>query len=261
MVTHYQQLSIVEHCEIARLRTAGCSVSEIAAALDRASSTISWELNRNASESGGYQPKYAQQPIQVRCWRGARLEQDAALRKSGRRASWSPAQVSGRLSLDYGLRVISHESIYRFIYAQLARTKDYSWRLYLPRGKSQRGWRGRRSGNAIIRIPGWAPLCQRSPEAADRRTPGHWEADLMLFGNHGQALLLHERRSRRILSPLPPELRRSVTFDNGTEFARHYQRHAGASGLTFVMSSHRGRKRELRMPSAGCGGFYRAGRT
>ena len=44
-----------------------------------------------------------------------------------------------------------------FIYAQLARTKDYSWRLYLPRGKSKRGWRGRRGGNAIVRIPGWTP--------------------------------------------------------------------------------------------------------
>ncbi len=47
----------------------------------------------------------------------------------------------------------------------------------------------------------------------------------MLFGNHGQALLLHERHSRRILSSLPPELCRSVTFDNGTEIARRYRRH------------------------------------
>ncbi len=116
MGTHYQQLSIVERCEIARLRTAGCSVPEIAAALDRATSTITRELNRNASANGGYQPEYVQQP----------------------------AQVSGRLALDYGRPVISHASIYGFIYAQPARTKDYSWRLYLPRGKSKRGWRGRR---------------------------------------------------------------------------------------------------------------------
>ncbi len=76
--------------------------------------------------------------------------------------------------------------------------------------------------------------------------PGHWEADLMLFAKYGQAILaLHERSSRLLLAakpagkealpianiissllkPLPAELRRSVTFDNGTEFARHYELH------------------------------------
>ena len=251
MGTHYQQLSISERCEIARLRDAGHSKRQIAAALDRAPSTIARELDRNASATAtaGYQPEYAHQQAQARCWRGARLERGAALREavlSALGAGWSPAQVSGRLALEYGRPVISHESIYRFIYAQLARTKDYSWRLYLRRGKSKRGWRGRRGGNTIVRIPEWAPLSQRSPEANDRGTPGHWEADLMLFGNHGPVLLLlHERHSRlllacrlpgkaappiaaaiaRMLSPLPPELRRSVAFDNGTEFARHSRLH------------------------------------
>ena len=75
---------------------------------------------------------------------------------------------------------------------------------------------GQRGGNAIIRIQGWTPLCQRSPEAADRRTPGHWEAYLMLFGNHGQAPLLLAWRPQskaaepiaaamvKMLPPLPP---------------------------------------------------------
>ena len=80
-------------------------------------------------------------------------------------------------------------------------------------------------GSAIVRIPGWAPRSQRSPEANDRRTPSYWEVDLMRFGNHGPVLLLrHERHSRR-LSPWPAELRLSVVFDNGTEFARHYRLH------------------------------------
>ena len=121
MGKHYRQLSIVECCEIALLRTAGYSVPEIAAALDRSPPTISRELNRNASANGGDQPEYAQQQqAQPRRWRGARLERDAALREdalSGLSAGWSPAQVSGRLALDYGRPVISHESIYRFIYA------------------------------------------------------------------------------------------------------------------------------------------------
>ncbi|WP_439540986.1 IS30 family transposase, partial [Hyphomicrobium sp.] len=79
-----------------------------------------------------------------------------------------------------------------------------------------------------------------------RQVPGHWEADLVLFAKYGQAILtLHERSSRillaarppnrtadliadlmhRILEPLPEPLRRSIAFDNGTEFARHYRLH------------------------------------
>ena len=46
------------------------------------------------------------------------------------------------MARDAGTTVISHESIYRFIYAQIARKNDYSWRHYLPRAKAKRGWRG-----------------------------------------------------------------------------------------------------------------------
>ena len=122
MGTHYQQLSISERCEIARLRGAGHSKRQIAAALDRAPSTIARELERNASATAtataGYQPEYAHQQAQAPLGkviignrRGARLERDDALREtvlSGLRAGWSPAQVSGRLALEYGRPVISH---------------------------------------------------------------------------------------------------------------------------------------------------------
>jgi IS30 family transposase len=88
----------------------------------------------------------------------------------------------------------------------------------------------------------------------DRSLPGHWEADLMLFAKYGQAILtLHERSSRlliaakppgkaahtiakmitRLLQPLPVELRQSITFDNGTEFARHYELHRFAIATFF----------------------------
>ena len=100
MGTHYQQLGIAERGEIARLSDAQLSVRPIAAALDRAPSTISRELNRNASAAAGYWPEYAQQQAQARRWRGSRRERDAARRESvryGLGAGGLPAQVSGRL--------------------------------------------------------------------------------------------------------------------------------------------------------------------
>jgi transposase, IS30 family len=253
----YQQLSLEERCEIARFQAEGRSIRQMAAALDRPPSTISRELKRNRGSYVGYKPSYAQQQTKARRWAGSRLERDPDLRRAvlERLArGWSPEQVAGRLCRERGRKVISYESIYRFIYAQLARSKDYRWRLYLPRGKSKRGFRGRRGGSPARFIDGRISVAERPSHVANRKTAGHWEADLMLFAKYGQAVLaLHERRSRIILATRPPNkaadrvvrhlyglfaalpqpLRRSVTFDNGTEFARHRALHGLAINTYF----------------------------
>ena len=241
MGKHYRHVTIEERCEIARLRSKGRSVRQIAAGLDRSPSTVARELKRNMSRTREYQPRYANQQARARRWRGSRLERDHALREkvlAGLKQGWSPEQVAGNL--------ISHESIYRFVYAQLARRKDYAWRHLLPRAKSKRGWRGRKGGSPASFIALRRSIAERPQSAADRRTPGHWEADLMLFRTYGHAVLtMQERHSRiliavrppgkasspiadamaQLLEQLPAQWRQSVTFDNGTEFARHYRLH------------------------------------
>ena len=245
MGRRYDQLSLEDRCEVARLQADGRSVRQIAAALDRAPSTISREIRRNGGRHVGYKPTYAQEQTQARRWAGSRLEREPDLRRAvcDRLAEgWSPEQIAGRFAREAGHQVISYESIYRFIYAQIARTKDYRRRHYLPRGKSKRGFRGRRGGSSVSLIEGRIPVSERPAEAADRAAPGHWEADLMLFAKYGQAVLtLHERHSRfllavrptskaaglvadhliNMLGDLPPSLLRTLTFDNGSEFARH----------------------------------------
>ena len=151
------------------------------------------------------------------------------------------------MAMESGSTVISHESIYRFIYGQIARKKDYSWRHYLPRAKSKRGWRGHKGGSPASFMAKRRPITERPQSAADRRTPGHWEADLMLFralwtcrAYHARTPLPHPhspkapwqgiqthrcRHVPSVGSVSPPEWRRTVTFDNGTEFALHYQLH------------------------------------
>jgi len=257
----YQQLSLDQRCEIARLQAEGRSIRQMAAALDRSPSTISRELKRNSGREVGYRASYAQQQTKARRWAGSRLERDPDLRRAvleGLRRGWSPEQVAGRLGRERSRKVISYESIYRFIYAQIARSKDYRWRHYLPRGKSKRGFRGRRGGSSTTFIKGRISLAERPADAADRKTPGHWEADLMLFARYGQAVLtLHERHSRivlasrpvnkaakriarhllRLFATVPQELRRSITFDNGTEFARHRALHRLAL-QTFFCDPH-----------------------
>src|SRR6266496_3298754 len=113
MGERYQQLSLEERCTIARLREAGQSLAQIAAALDRSTSTISRELKRNIGTQVGYQPAYAQQLTGARRWSGSRLERDETLRNDvlGCLASGcSPEQVAGRLACQAGKRIISYES-------------------------------------------------------------------------------------------------------------------------------------------------------
>jgi transposase, IS30 family len=251
MGSSYDQLSVDERCEIARLQAAGASRRQIAAALGRSPSSIGRELKRNTGagpRASAYQPAYAQAQTKARRWSGSRLERDEALRDQVLgllRQGCSPEQAAGRLKRGAGGRtVIGVESIYRFIYAQAKRTNDGAWRHYLPCAKHRRGRRARKGASPVLHIKHRVSLTERPDAAADRRQPGHWEADFMLFARYGQSVLvLHERTSRltlflktdnrkaeptaellrRLLQPLPAPLRRTLTFDNGTEFAEHHR--------------------------------------
>ncbi len=170
---------------------------------------------------------------------------------------WSPEQIAGALRGDAGRCVISHEAIYRFIYHRSAQ-KDY-WHRLLPRHKSRRGRLGLRGGSPVEHIQHRVPIQERPAEINARTTPGHWEGDLMLFARYGQALLItHERCSRLLpanrqpnkaaapvarhllgqFEPLPPGLRQSLTFDNGTEFALHYQLNRQLGMATYFCDPH-----------------------
>jgi IS30 family transposase len=190
------------------------------------------------------------------------MERDEALRElviEKLSIGWSPEQIAGWLELQPGAQTISHESIYRFIDRQIRRTKDYTWRLLLPRQKSKRGWRGRKGGSPALHIKDRVSIGQRPDSVEDRSVPGHWEADLMLFSRYGQAALaLHERKTRFLfltrqpskaatpvanqlaswLGPMPEPLRRSITFDNGTEFAFHHIVKATIGIETYFCDTH-----------------------
>ncbi|MGH9593350.1 MAG: IS30 family transposase [Bryobacteraceae bacterium] len=258
----YRHFSLEDRCEIARRRAGGESIRQVAAALDRSPSSVSRELKRNAGSKLGYKPSYAGEQAKARRWRGSKLLRNPDLQTlvlGCLACGWSPEQVAGRLAREQGRGVVSYETIYRFIAAQITRTKDYAWRLYLPRAKSKRGLRGRRGGSSAQHIKDRTPIALRPAQAADRANPGHWEADLMLFRTYGQAVLtLHERSSRALavirqpskqavpvaaaiealLASLPSNLRQTITFDNGTEFARHHSLTQSLGIQTFFCDPH-----------------------
>lgn len=262
----YGQLSLNERIEIYRLHGDGRSARWIAGFLGRSGSTISRELKRNSVPTkvwpGGYDAVRAQRLAERRRRWDCRfkLARQPDLRRLVRdrlAMGWSPEQIAGRLALEQRRTVISHESIYRYIYHRSAQ-KDY-WHRLLPRAKSRRGRLGRRGGSPIRFFKDRRSIAERPPHVAARSSFGHWEADLMLFARYGQAVLItHERRSRLLLisrqpnkaaapvarnllgqfRSLPAALRRTCTFDNGTEFAEHWRLSEAIGMQTFFCDPH-----------------------
>ena len=246
MGKRYKQFSLEERCAIARLQADGKSIRQIAATLGRAASSVSREIKRNSGAQIGYRPVHAGELNWARRWRGSRLARQPDLYKLVMNKlvmGWSPEQIAGRLTQEQSALSISHESIYRFIYAQIDRTNDYRWRHYLPRGKSRRGW-FRHQAKAASSIKDRVSLDKRPLYIGHRRQPGHWETDLLMLSDKKHNLLVaQERRSRFTfiakqngkfaqptidhlkdwLLPLPPSLRRTLTQDNGSEFSLHHQ--------------------------------------
>jgi len=266
MEKNYRHLSLSERIELYRMYKANYSLRAIATALGRSASTISRELKRNSEPtkawSAGYEPVRAQAvSVRRRRWDARfKLARDPALRAYVRErllAGWSPEQIAGQFKAETGHCVISHESIYRFIYHRSAQ-KDY-WHRLLPRRKSRRGRLGRRGGSPVEHIQARVPIHQRPEDVATRDIPGHWEGDLMLFRRYGQAVLVsHERSSRLLLAhrqpnkaadpvarelvrqfaALPALLRRSITFDNGTEFSYHHRLTSKLNMATYFCDPH-----------------------
>jgi transposase, IS30 family len=262
----YKQLSLEERIEIYRLHAGGISRTKISQDLGRAVSTISRELRRNGQPTNAWRHGY--EPVRAH-WLAARrrrwdcrfklARQPALQDRVGRDLAMghSPEQIAGRLALEHGSTLISHESIYRFVYHRSAQ-KDY-WHRLLPRQKLKRGRPGRQGGSAAGFIKLRRPISERPAEVQTRQTPGHWEADFMLFSKYGQNLLvLHERQTRftivghpddrkapttvaaitQSLTQIPKAIRKTISFDNGTEFAEHYRLHASLGVQTYFCDPH-----------------------
>lgn len=243
---NYQQLSPEERVQISILRQEKISIQAIALSLNRSKSTISRELKRNEAPLGQYWPDRAQTLAKERRKRGSRLERDEALRDFVLTHLcchyWTPEQIAATLKHRQNkIKPISHESIYAWLYTPLQK-RNKLWK-FLLRHKAKRGVRKTR-GAGLSRIPNRVPIQDRPKSVANKRVFGHWEGDLMSFQKNSQHILvLRERKTMFTLSvplpskksqttaqkviylmkDLPQKARKTLTLDNGGEFAGHEQ--------------------------------------
>jgi IS30 family transposase len=239
-------LTMAERDRIAQLRHQGADQKEIAKALNRSPATISRELRRNRA-SDEYFAAQAQERSQHRRRERplTRKMDDPQLSRTVRHALtqyWSPEQIVGRLELDQpeGETPISARTIYQWIHGDQHRTH---WESFLRR-RGKRPYRRKKPAGI------GAPIAQR-PEAIEQRLRlGDFEGDTVLGppGTGGLATLV-DRKSRYAivvkiqskeadhvhqkikerLKELDEQRRHSITFDNGTEFARCHrlEKHLG----------------------------------
>jgi transposase, IS30 family len=246
-----RRLCLAEREEIALARERGESVRGIARRLGRPPSTVSREVARNGGR-GRYRALAAQAQADARAARPktAKLAANVELRElvqAKLARNWSPEQVSAWLKARFPGRAemqVSHETIYQAIYVQGRGALRRELAARLRTGRALRRPR-RRDGERRGKIPGMVMISERPAEAADRAVPGHWEGGLIL-GAAGKSAIgtLAERATRfvmllhlpgghgadqvaaamtEVMGTLPAALRRSLTWDQGSEMAGHAQ--------------------------------------
>ena len=258
MGTNYNHLTLDERCRLRGLMEIGLGVGEIARRLGRHRGTIHREVGRNRCVDG-YRPDSAARRAWARKLRGSRIMRSIRLREhvEDRLAmGWSPEQIAGRMELEEVEHRVSAESIYRHVYSPAGRHAGLVRQL--AQRKAKRG-RRRRTGARAPSIPNRTPIHQRPTKAHLRSELGHWEGDLMHFRRQRDILLtLQERKTRltlarRLLSKdaeltasaiaaelggLPAKARRTITHDNGGEFARHEAVTAATGMRAFFCDPH-----------------------
>jgi transposase, IS30 family len=168
------------------------------------------------------------------------------------RLRWSPRQIARWLRAEYPdcpELWVSHETIYQAIYFQArgAMRTELARQVALRSGRAERRPQSRAAAAARSNRPWVAGLhiSARPAEAADRAVPGHWEGDLIIGARGSSAIITLVERSTRyvmlgalpgsrasdevtsvltgLMRRLPAELRKTLTWDQGSEMAQHAQ--------------------------------------
>ncbi len=250
----YHRLTYEQRETIGLMLASGAGDAAVAAAVGCHRATVGRERRRNGTVGGGYRPGAAQTRAEQRAStshrRAPKLAAPGPLRDyviEGLKARWSPQEIAYRIRRDHPeeevMRVCA-ETIYQALYVQARGTLKRELTSHLRSQRDRRRPRTRsRSEQRRGKLVDTISISQRPGEAADRAVPGHWEGDLIMGRENGSAIgTLVERSTRYVMlihlpgrhtaqafhdaivptiNTLPVQLKRSLTWDNGKEMARH----------------------------------------
>ena len=223
------------------------SIRAIAIIMGRDHSVLTRELKRNGSgDRKRYRADVAQRLSEQRTHKQHRgkLDKYPELKEyviNGLKEEWSPDVIAGKLKLDGKKETISRESIYYYIYNKEGRYEGLC--KYLRQCKNKRQKRHSRKA-CKLHIFERVSIHQRPEYINERKRYGDWESDSVLFSKQKTALSVQSERKSKLIrmhkvtnktaeetanaivktaESLPSELLKTITFDNGTENARHME--------------------------------------
>jgi len=248
-----KHLNLDRRIVIQNLIEAGKSQTEIASLIKCHKSTISKELSRNTKNNQDYCAYKAQYNYQ----QNRKKHEDRKLEKNPSLLAytiyaitslWSPEQISGRLKIDFPKNEkmrISHETIYKFIFQEKQKEKSSFSKLYqYLRHKNKKNYkRGRpKKRNLFLNKKS---IHDRPKIVENRKRKGDWEGDLIEGANKSGYIATYvDRKNKNLIAAkmndksaeslnqatieafknqgIKNEEIKTITFDNGTEFARFY---------------------------------------
>jgi IS30 family transposase len=253
----YTQMTLQERVSLSHMQGARLSLREIARRLDRSPSTIAREVRRNRCPLGPHYDGWTAHPQAVKrrqmAPRPTRMANPALAEyvHTKLRATYSPEQIVWRLRKEQPPDIpvpISHQTIYAWL-DQDRHTGGQWYQCLRRRGKRRQRYGSKRARpwpDDRVGLDAWPPIVER------RHRFGDWESDTVEGSkSRGGLLATHvERKSGfvcvaklankradaftagtiRVLQDFPPSLRRTMTADNGVEFA-HFKRLEVALGL------------------------------
>src|ERR1700738_35957 len=245
----FDHLSLDDREEISRGIAAGLSARTIAGRINRPSSTVSREIAGNGGRDA-YRALVADAAAFERARRpkSTKLATNPQLRgvvADKLDDDWSPQQIAQWLRREFGgdaAMRISHESIYRDLYMTSRKVFDATMFHRLRSDRSIRRPRGKKRSHGRGQIRNMVSIRERPTEADTRQVAAHWGGDLVVGARPSAGATLVDRATRyaivvelpdgnkadagggaRIahMGRVPAQLRRSLTWDRGSEVAEH----------------------------------------
>jgi len=237
----YSKLTEIDRYHIEEGIKKNLSRGSIAGSIGRVTSVVSREIKKNGGYLGYYKEKAQRKATESKKKGYLKIEKHPILKEyiiNKLKEKWAPEVIAGRWKLDNpGEENISSESIYAWVHCD--KTKHLKLYQYLPRMKKTRG---KRRQKVEVKNENKVSVHARPKEINERKDVGHYEADLVFQqGNGSQNILTAIDRKTRFTQIIKCESKhaevvakgiqivqsnklcpvKSLTFDNGSEFAKH----------------------------------------
>ena len=240
---NYNHITLEQRIKIDTLLKAKHKVSFISTQLGIHKSTIYRELKRNKTKTGKYNAAFAQELSEEQKERFSHkrrftFSMEKFIREKLSNEQWSPEQIWGYCK-ENNIDMVSHESIYKFIYQD----KENGGMLYKNLRVASKKYRKRYGSGKNKRgiIKDKISIDERLDCINNKERVGDWEIDTIVGkDNKGAIVTIAERATAfvliaklngknaqelaeavvKLMMPFK-ELVLSITADNGTEFAMH----------------------------------------